>query len=134
LATAGQPRVHGADRQRARPAGTARRRGWDGPAGRAAGRPNGFSRPDSRLLGGLRERLSVCQERLFLVRAGAMTTVGAIGEVRAWPEPAPLLLVVDHQPQVSVSFELPKRLANVCFVLAGGSVREQLVGGRVDPS
>jgi replicative DNA helicase len=49
------------------------------------------------------QRLAEYEERLFLVRAGAMTTVEAIGSLaRACPGTGPLLVIVDYLQKVSV--------------------------------
>lgn len=48
-------------------------------------------------------RLAAYEERLFLVKAGAMTTVEAIGSLaRACPGEGPLVVVVDYLQKVSV--------------------------------
>ena len=49
------------------------------------------------------ERLAAYEERLFLVKAGAMTTVEAIGSLaRACPGEGPLVVIVDYLQKVSV--------------------------------
>ena len=49
------------------------------------------------------ERLAAYEERLFLVKAGAMTTVAAIGSLaRACPGEGPLVVIVDYLQKVSV--------------------------------
>jgi replicative DNA helicase len=49
------------------------------------------------------ERLAGYEERLFLVKAGAMTTVEAIGSLaRACPGSGPLVVVVDYLQKVAV--------------------------------
>ena len=49
------------------------------------------------------ERLAAYEERLFLVKAGALTTVEAIGSLaRACPGSGPLVVVVDYLQKVSV--------------------------------
>jgi replicative DNA helicase len=49
------------------------------------------------------ERLAAYEERLFLVKAGAMTTVEAIGSLaRACPGTGPLVVIVDYLQKVSV--------------------------------
>jgi replicative DNA helicase len=49
------------------------------------------------------ERLAAYEERLFLVKAGAMTTVEAIGRLaRACPGEGPLVVIVDYLQKVSV--------------------------------
>jgi replicative DNA helicase len=49
------------------------------------------------------QRLAAYEERLFLVKAGAMTTVEAIGSLaRACPGSGPLVVVVDYLQKVSV--------------------------------
>ena len=49
------------------------------------------------------ERLATYEERLFLVKAGAMTTVEAIGGLaRACPGEGPLVVIVDYLQKVSV--------------------------------
>ena len=49
------------------------------------------------------ERLGEYEERLFLVKAGAMTTVEAIGSLaRACPGSGPLVVIVDYLQKVSV--------------------------------
>jgi replicative DNA helicase len=49
------------------------------------------------------QRLAGYEERLFLVKAGAMTTVEAIGSLaRACPGSGPLVVVVDYLQKVSV--------------------------------
>jgi replicative DNA helicase len=51
----------------------------------------------------LLQRLAGYEERLFLVKAGAMTTVEAIGSLaRACPGSGPLVVVVDYLQKVSV--------------------------------
>jgi replicative DNA helicase len=54
------------------------------------------------------ERLAAYEERLFLVKAGAATTVEAIGSlVRACPGSGPLVVVVDYLQKVSVYPDAP---------------------------
>ena len=49
------------------------------------------------------QRLGGYEERLFLVKAGAMTTVEAIGSLaRACPGSGPLVVIVDYLQKVSV--------------------------------
>jgi replicative DNA helicase len=49
------------------------------------------------------KRLAEYEERLFLVRAGALTTVEAIGSLaRACPGSGPLVVIVDYLQKVSV--------------------------------
>ena len=49
------------------------------------------------------QRLAAYEERLFLVKAGAMTTVEAIGSLaRACPGEGPLVVIVDYLQKVSV--------------------------------
>jgi replicative DNA helicase len=49
------------------------------------------------------QRLAEYEERLFLVKAGAMTTVEAIGSLaRACPGSGPLVVIVDHLQKVAV--------------------------------
>jgi replicative DNA helicase len=49
------------------------------------------------------ERLAAYEERLFLVKAGAMTSVEAIGSLaRACPGEGPLVVIVDYLQKVSV--------------------------------
>src|ERR671918_1864903 len=49
------------------------------------------------------ERLAAYEERLFLVKAGAMTTVEAIGSLaRACPGEGPLVVIVEYLQKVSV--------------------------------
>jgi replicative DNA helicase len=54
------------------------------------------------------ERLAAYEERLFLVKAGAATTVEAIGSlVRACPGSGPLVVIVDYLQKVSVFPDAP---------------------------
>ena len=49
------------------------------------------------------ERLAAYEERLFLVKAGAMTSVEAVGSLaRACPGEGPLVVIVDYLQKVSV--------------------------------
>jgi replicative DNA helicase len=66
------------------------------------------------------KRLATYEERLFLVKAGAMTTVEAIGSLaRACPGEGPLVVVVDYLQKVSVYPDPPSEEEQVRRTVEG---------------